>query len=97
MSTERRWQPSLQRHFGWCLSFRLDFPLEPFARGLPSEDPDQHSERFVALIAWRSWSCCASRPSIALLSRPDHNAAAPPVVDPCSRARVFATRLAAIT
>ena len=77
MSTGRRWRPSLQCHLGWCLSFRCDFPLEPFTRGLASEDADQHAQRFVAVIARRPLSCCASKPSIALLSRTDHNAATP--------------------
>jgi len=80
-----------------CLSLRCDFTLEPFTRGLASEDPDQHSEGFVALIAWRSLSCCASRPSIALLSRPNHNAASPSASISAFALSVFASRIAAIT
>jgi hypothetical protein len=32
----------MQCHLGWCLSFRCDFTLEPFARGLASEDADEN-------------------------------------------------------
>jgi hypothetical protein len=67
----------MQCHLGLCLSLRCDFTLEPFTRRLASEDADQYVQWFVVVIARRSFSCCASKPSIALLSRPDHNAAAP--------------------
>jgi len=87
----------MQCHLGWFRRFRRDFALEPFTRGLASEDADQHEQRFVAVIARSSLSCRASKPSIAPLSRPDHNAASPPVVDLCIRAHVFASRLPAIT
>jgi len=76
MSTGRRWRPSLHYHLAWCLSLRRDFPLEPFACRLASEDVNEHAQRLVAVIARRASSCCASMPSIAFLSRPDHNAAA---------------------
>jgi hypothetical protein len=77
MSTGRRWRPSMQCHLGWCLAFRRDFPLESFTRGLASEDADKQTQRFIAVLARRPLTSCASRPSIALLSRPDHNALAP--------------------
>jgi hypothetical protein len=35
-------------HLGWCLSFRCDFTLEPFARGLASEDADENAQPVVA-------------------------------------------------
>ena len=69
----------MQCHLGLCLSLRCDVTLEPFTRGLASEDADQHAQRFIVVIARRSFSCYTSMPSIALLSRPDHNAAAPPM------------------
>ena len=51
--------------------------LEPFTCGLASENTIERAERLIALIvrdlSWYS----AMRPSIALLSRPDHNAADP--------------------
>ena len=59
------------------LSLRCDFTLEGFTRGLASEDADQYVQWFVLVIARRSFSFCASKPSIALLSRPDHNACLP--------------------
>ena len=55
MSTGRRWRPSLQCHLGLCLSLRCDFTLEPFTRGLASENADQHAQRFVAVIARRTF------------------------------------------
>ena len=67
----------MQCHLGLCLSLRCDFTLEPFTRGLASEDADQHAQRFVAVIARRTLPCYASKPLIALLSRTDHNAATP--------------------
>jgi hypothetical protein len=79
MSTGRRWRPSLHCHLGLCLSLRCDFTLEPFNRGLASEGADQHAQRFVAVIARRTLTCCASTPLIALVSRTDHNAATPSV------------------
>ena len=66
MSTGRRWRPSMQCHLGLCLSLRCDFTLEPFTRGLASEGADQHAQRFVAVIARRTLTCCASKPLIAL-------------------------------
>ena len=67
----------MQCHFGWCLSFRCDFTLEPFARGLASEDADKQTQRFVAVIVQRLVTSRAPRSPIALLSRPDHNACLP--------------------
>ena len=77
----------MQCRLALCRSFRRDFPLEPFTRGLASEDADQHAQRFVAVIAQRSLPCYASKSPISLPSRPDHNATAPPVVDLCIRAQ----------
>ena len=42
-------------------SLHCDFALETFARGLASEDADQHAQRFVAVIAQRSLPCYASK------------------------------------
>jgi hypothetical protein len=67
----------MQCHLGLYLSLRCDFTLEPFTRGLASEGADQHAQRFVAVIARRTLTCCASKPLIALVSRTDHNAATP--------------------
>src|SRR4029434_8751909 len=77
MSTGRRWRPSMQCHLGLYLPLRCDLTLELFTRGLASEGADQHSQRFVALIARRTLTCCASKPFIALASRTNHNAATP--------------------
>jgi hypothetical protein len=40
----------MQCHLGWCLSFRCDFTLEPFARGLASEDANENAQPVVAAI-----------------------------------------------
>ena len=44
---------------------RCDFTLEPFTRGLASEDADEHSQRFVALIARRALPWYAPTPLVA--------------------------------
>ena len=75
----------MQCHLGWCVSFGCDFTLEPFARGLTSEDADNQAQRFVAVIMRRPVTSCVSRSSIAFLSRPDHNAVAP-----CRKVDLFA-------
>jgi hypothetical protein len=49
----------MQCHLGFCLAVRCDFTLEPFTRGLASEDTDQHPQRFVAVIARRTVPCYA--------------------------------------
>jgi hypothetical protein len=67
----------MQCHPGWCVSFRFGFALEPFTRGLASEDADKQTQRFVAMIVQRLVTSRASSSPIALLSRPDHNAVAP--------------------
>ena len=67
----------MQCHLGWYVSFRFGFALEPFTRGLASEDADKQTQRFVAVIVQRLVTSRASRSPIALLSRPDHNAVAP--------------------
>jgi hypothetical protein len=67
----------MQCHLGRCVSFRCDFTLEPFTRGLASEGAYQHEQRFVAVIARRTLTCCAPKALIALVSRTDHNAATP--------------------
>jgi hypothetical protein len=77
MSTERRWRPSLHCYLGWCVAFHRDFPLEPFTRGLASEGADQHAQRVVAVSAWRTLTCCASKPLIAFVTRTNHSAATP--------------------
>ena len=66
MSTERRWRPSLHCHLGWCLSLRGNFPLEPFTRGLASENADHAAQRLVAVIARRTRDVLRVDPSIAL-------------------------------
>ena len=41
-----------------CVSrLRCDLTLEPFTRGLASEDADQHPQRFVAVIARSTLPC----------------------------------------
>jgi hypothetical protein len=67
----------MQCHLGLCVAVRRDLTLEPFTRGLASEDADQHPQRFVAVIARRTLPCCVSRPLVASASRTDHNAATP--------------------
>jgi hypothetical protein len=67
----------MQCHVGLCLSLRCGFTLKPFTRGLASESADHHAQSFVAVIARRTVTCCASMPLIALVSRTDHNAAPP--------------------
>jgi hypothetical protein len=47
----------MQCHLRLCLSLPCDFTLEPFTRGLASEDADQHPQRFVAVIARRTLPC----------------------------------------
>jgi len=47
---------------------------------LPSECANEHSQQFVAMIARRASTCSASRPTIALLSRSNHNAWLPCMV-----------------
>jgi hypothetical protein len=88
----------MQSHLGWYFSFRRDFLFESLTRGLASKDVDQHAQRFVAMIARCTLPCYASKLPISLPSRPNHNAASPPVVDLSAFAlSVFARRLAAIT
>jgi hypothetical protein len=60
-----------------CLAVGCDLTLEPFTRGLTSEDADQHPQRFVAVIARRTLPCYGSRPLVASGSRTDHSAATP--------------------
>jgi hypothetical protein len=67
----------MQCHLGLYRSRCSDFTLESLTRGLASEDADQNVQWFVVVIARRPLMSSASRPSIALLSRPDHNAVAP--------------------
>jgi hypothetical protein len=50
---------------------------EHLAGSLPGERANEHSQRFIATIARRASLCSASMPTIALLSRPDHNACLP--------------------
>ena len=71
--TARRSQPSLHCHLGSLLSSRRQLSREHLASSLPSECANEHSQRLVRMIARRASSCSASRPPIALLSRPDHN------------------------
>ena len=61
--------------------------LEPFPRGLSSKDANHYAQRVVAVVVWRSLPCYASKLPISLPSRPNHNAASPPVIDPCIRAQ----------
>jgi hypothetical protein len=51
--------------------------LEPFARGLSSEDADENAQPIVVATLGASWCSVSSRAPIALSSRPNHNAAAP--------------------
>jgi hypothetical protein len=67
----------MQCHLGLCPSLRRGFTLEPFTRGLASEDADQHAQRFVAVIARRTVPYYSSRPFVASALRTDHNAATP--------------------
>jgi hypothetical protein len=68
----------MQCHLGWCVSLRRDFTLEPFARGMTSEDADKNAQPVVAAtMADGSWCRVSSLPLIAFPSRPNHNAAAP--------------------
>jgi hypothetical protein len=71
--------------------------LEPFPRGLSSQDANQHAQRVVAMVVRRSLQCYASKLPISLPSRPNHNAASPPVAMSALALSVFASRLAAIT
>ena len=86
-SIGRRWPPSMQCHLGLERSLRCDFMLEPFPRGLSSKDANHYAQRVVAVVVWRSLPCYASKLPISLPSRPNHNAASPPVVDLCIRAQ----------
>jgi hypothetical protein len=68
----------MQCHLGWCLSLRSDFTLEPFARGLASEDADEIAQPIVVATMGDASLCSVSSVApIALPSRPNHNAAAP--------------------
>jgi hypothetical protein len=88
----------MQCHLGLYLPLRCDLTLELFTRGLASEGADQHSQRFVALIARRTLTCCASKPFIALASRTNHNAATPSAsLMPARELSMSAIALAAIT
>jgi hypothetical protein len=82
----RRWQLSMQCYLAWCCSFRRDFTLEPFTRGLAGEHAYQHAQRFVAMIARCTSSHSASMLPTALVSRPDHNAQLPREVHVCAPA-----------
>jgi hypothetical protein len=53
------------------------FSREHFAGSLSGKRANEHSQRFIAMIARRASSCSASSPTIAFLSRPDHNACLP--------------------
>jgi hypothetical protein len=67
----------MQCHLGLHRSRCCDFALESFTRGLAGKNADKQAQRFVAVIVRHPATSCASRSSIALLSRPDHNAVAP--------------------
>jgi hypothetical protein len=68
----------MQCHLGWCISFRCDFTLEPFTRGLAGEDANESAQPVVAaMVGDASPRSVSSLPPIALPSRPNHNAAAP--------------------
>jgi hypothetical protein len=68
----------MECHLGWCVSFRFGFALEPFTRGLASEDPNESAQPVVAPTTGdASWCFVSSLPPIALPSRANHNAAAP--------------------
>ena len=67
----------MECHLGFYRSRRCDFTLEPFTRGLASEDADQHAQGFVAVIARPTLLCYSSRPLVASASRTDHDAATP--------------------
>jgi hypothetical protein len=68
----------MQCHLGWCVSFRFGFALEPFTRGLASEDANENAQPIVAAIVGdASRRSVSSLPLIALSSKPNHNAAAP--------------------
>jgi hypothetical protein len=46
----------MQCHLGRCASFRSNLTLEPFARGLASEDADENAQPIVAAtIGNASW------------------------------------------
>jgi hypothetical protein len=64
----------MQCDLEWFRSFRCEFPLEPFTRGLASELAYQHAQRFVTMIARCSSSHSASILPTALISGPDHHA-----------------------
>jgi hypothetical protein len=68
----------MQCHLGRCASFRANFTLEPFARGLASKDADENAQPIVVATLGDASSCSvSSRAPIAPPSRPNHNAAAP--------------------
>jgi hypothetical protein len=50
----------MQCHLGWCVSFRCDFTLEPFARGLPSEDADENAQPVVEATMGDASRCSMS-------------------------------------
>jgi hypothetical protein len=85
-STGRRSRPSLHCHLRWWVSLPRDFPLEPFAGRLPSDDANQRAQRLFAVIPQRSSWRSASRSLRALFSRPNHNAATPSRVNLCDPA-----------
>jgi hypothetical protein len=68
----------MQCHLGLCLTVRCDLTLESFTRGLASEDADEVAQPIVvATMGAASLCSVSSLASIALPSRPNHNAAAP--------------------
>jgi hypothetical protein len=56
---------------------RHEFSLEGLTGCLASEDPNQHAQGLDAVLALTTISSSASKPSLHLVSRPDHNATAP--------------------
>jgi hypothetical protein len=67
----------LHPHLGSILPLRRQLAREELACSLSGEHANERSQRFVTMIARRASSYCASRPPIALLLRPDHNACLP--------------------
>jgi hypothetical protein len=87
----------MQCHLGFCPSLRCDLTLEPFTRGLASEDANQHAQRFVAVVVRRSLPCNASKLPTSL---PRDRIITPHLLSLSISAfalSVFASRLAAIT
>jgi hypothetical protein len=76
-NTRRRSQPSLHCHLRSTLPFPCQLPRECLASRLPSERANEHAERLIAMIARRTAWRSASNSTIALLSRPDHDACLP--------------------